>query len=557
MVDTVSLDNDQYRQLFIEEAKEHIETLTKSMLILEKEPGNQEVVNMLFRSVHTLKGSSGMMGFRDFQELTHAMEDVFDDMRKGSHPSSNLISLLLECVDALSQRLGNIQNQVEGEIDFEQLKSKMQLLKSQLPNVELPKEKDVKPLIIQKRSVEINFNEKEIVKQAEAKGEQCYTIYIRFAKDCDFKSIRAGMILEKITEVAKILKSVPASSELDEEKLSQGFKVLVTSKFNENKIENCVKQILEVEQVSVIPLNAEVSVSTIKEPLVSLLPENNYIITIENKAITKVVVDTQYNQTVRVKFDQLDKLMNLVGELVTNKITLLQVTADNHEDGLKCVTGNIDRLTTDLHDLVMQVRMVPISQVFDRFPRLVRDLSLMKGKKIDLLTEGKEIEVDRTVLDEIGEPLIHLLRNSIDHGIETPEERGNSGKIETGKITLSAQLTGNNVIIEVQDDGAGIDTEKIKTTALEKGFACQAELEKMSNDQLINLIYLPGLSTAKEVTETSGRGVGMDVVKTKISALGGTVHVESQIGKGTKTTIMLPKKLSIKKLNLKTCEMSS
>ena len=557
MVDIVSLDNDQYRQLFIEEAKEHIETLTKSMLILEKEPGNQEVVNMLFRSVHTLKGSSGMMGFRDFQELTHAMEDVFDDMRKGSHPSSNLISLLLECVDALSQRLGNIQNQVEGEIDFEQLKSKMQLLKSQLPNVELPKEKDVKPLIAQKRSVEINFNEKEIVKQAEAKGEQCYTIYIRFAKDCDFKSIRAGMILEKITEVAKIIKSVPASSELDEEKLNQGFKVLVTSKFNENKIENCVKQILEVEQVSVIPLNAEVSVSTIKEPLVSLLPENNYIITIENKAITKVVVDTQYNQTVRVKFDQLDKLMNLVGELVTNKITLLQVTADNHEDGLKCVTGNIDRLTTDLHDLVMQVRMVPISQVFDRFPRLVRDLSLMKGKKIDLLTEGKEIEVDRTVLDEIGEPLIHLLRNSIDHGIETPEERGNSGKIETGKITLSAQLTGNNVIIEVQDDGAGIDTEKIKTTALEKGFACQAELEKMSNDQLINLIYLPGLSTAKEVTETSGRGVGMDVVKTKISALGGTVHVESQIGKGTKTTIMLPKKLSIKKLNLKTCEMSS
>jgi len=500
---------------------------------------------MLFRSAHTLKGSSGMMGFKDFQELTHAMEDVFDDMRKGSHPSCNLISLLLECVDALSQRLGNIQNRVEGEIDFEQLKHKLQLLKSQLSSVENKKEKDLKPLAAEKRNVEINQQEKEIVKQAEDKGEQCFTVDLRFAEDCGFKTIRAGMILDKITEVATVVKSVPASAELDEENLCQGFKVLVTSKFDEKTIENCAKQILEVEQVSVIPFNEAVSVSPVKEPLVSLQPENNYTVTIENKSVVKVVVDTQSNQTVRVKFDQLDKLMNLVGELVINKIALLQVTADNHGNGLKRVTENIDRLTADLQDLVMQVRMVPVSQVFDRFPRLVRDLSLKKGKKIDLLMEGKEIEVDRTVLDEIGEPLIHLLRNSIDHGIETPEERGKSSKNDTGKITLSAQRNGNHVIINVLDDGAGIDPEKLKASALKKGFASQADLEKMSKDQLINLIFLPGFSTAKEVTETSGRGVGLDVVKTKISALGGTVHIESQIGKGTKTTIKLPITLAI------------
>jgi two-component system chemotaxis sensor kinase CheA len=545
MVNALSLDNDQYRQLFIEEAKEHIDTLTKSMLILEKEPENQEVVNMLFRSAHTLKGSSGMMGFKDFQELTHAMEDVFDDMRKGNHPSCNLISLLLECVDALTQRLDNIQNQVEGEINSADFKSKLQSLKTQISSLETQQEPAGTPLVTEK-NLDFNQNEQDTFKQAEEKGEQCFTIDLHFAEDCGFKSIRAGMILDKITEVAKVVKSVPGSEDLDEEKLGKGFKVLVTSKFDEKTIENCAKQVLEVEQVTVVPFHGEPSVSAIKdEQAVSLPPEKNYNVTIENKSVVKVAADTQSNQTVRVKFDQLDKLMNLVGELVINKIALLQVTADNHGDSLKRVTENIDRLTADLQDLVMQVRMVPVSQVFDRFPRLVRDLSLKKGKKIDLLMEGKEIEVDRTVLDEIGEPLIHLLRNSIDHGIEVPEERRKSKKDETGKITLSAQRNGNHVIIDIRDDGAGIDPEKIKASAIKKGFASQAELDKMTKEQLINLIFLPGFSTAKEITETSGRGVGMDVVKTKISSLGGSVHIDSIVGEGTKTSIKLPITLAI------------
>ena len=545
-VKVLSLDSDQYRQLFIEEAKEHIDALTKSMLILEKDPENQEVVNMLFRSAHTLKGSSGMMGFKDFQALTHTMEDTFDDMRKGSLPSRNLISLLLECVDALSQRLGNIQNHVEGEIDFEQLKSKLQSLRSQISSVPLKKEKDPQQHFQKKGSFEINLSDKQIVKQAKEKGEQCFTVDLRFAQDCGFKSIRASMILDKIADVAKVIKSVPSNSDLDEEKLNQGFKVLVTSKFDEKTIENCAKQVLEVEQVSVVPFNEEVSVSPVKDVSALLLPlEKNYTVTIDKTGVTKVIIDVQTNQTVRVKLDQLDKLMNLVGELVINKVALLQVTADNHGDSLKRVTENIDRLTADLQDLVMQVRMVPVSQVFDRFPRLVRDLSQKKGKKIDLLLEGKEIEVDRTVLDEIGEPLIHLLRNSIDHGIESPDERTKSAKDATGKITLSAQRNGNHIIIDVSDDGTGIDPEKIKTAAIKKRFGSQAELEKMNKEQLINLIFLPGFSTAKEVTETSGRGVGMDIVKTKISSLGGTVHIESQVGLGTKTSIKLPITLAI------------
>ncbi len=546
---TLSLDNDQYRQLFIEEAKEHIDNLTKSMLILEKEPHNQEVVNMLFRSAHTLKGSSGMMCFKDFQELTHAMEDVFDDMRKGSNPSSNLISLLLECVDALSQRLENLQNRVEGEINSNELKNRLHSLKSQLAPVET--KKGIKSLAAEKTILDINQNEKEIVKRAEDKGEQCYAVDLKFSEDCSFRSIRARMVLDKIADVASVIKSVPASMDLDEEKLAQGFKILLTSKFDEEAVKNSAKQVLEVDQVNVTLFHNEspaVSKSKeAKETPVSVLsePEKKYTVTIENNSVVKVAIDTQSNQTVRVKFDQLDKLMNLVGELVINKIALLQITADSHGASLKRVTENIDRLTADLQDLVMQVRMVPVSQVFDRFPRLVRDLSLEKGKKIDLLMVGKEIEIDRTVLDEIGEPLIHLLRNSIDHGVENPDERAKAAKDETGKITLSAQRNGNHVIIEVKDDGSGIDPEKIKKSAIKKEFASQADLDKMTKEQLINLIFIPGFSTAKEVTETSGRGVGMDVVKTKISALGGTVHLESQIGIGTKTVIKLPITLAI------------
>jgi two-component system chemotaxis sensor kinase CheA len=259
----------------------------------------------------------------------------------------------------------------------------------------------------------------------------------------------------------------------------------------------------------------------------------------------KMFAEVRAAQTVRVKFEQLDKIMNLVGELVINKIALLQVTSDNRNGEIKRVAGNIDRLTSDLHDLVMKVRMVPVSQIFDRFPRLVRDLSLQKAKAIDLVMEGRDIEIDRTVLDEIGEPLIHLLRNSIDHGIETPDERKKANKNPVGKIRLSAQRSGDNVIIEVEDDGVGIDPEKLREAAVQKGFASEDEAEKMSRSELVSLIFLPGFSTSKEVTETSGRGIGMDVVKTKIAALGGSVQFETRLGRGTKTSIKVPLTLAI------------
>jgi two-component system chemotaxis sensor kinase CheA len=586
------VDINQYRQLFIEEAREHIEALTKLLLTLEKDQQNIEIVNMLFRSAHTLKSSSGMMGYNDLQELTHAMEDIFDDMRKGNVPSSNLISVLLECVDALSSKLENIQNMVEKEIDVASLTQKLQeatespLLEEQKETKVLPTE-TIAETIETTAAMEFNETEKEAIIKAESCGEHCYFIDLKFNRDCAFKSVRSILVLSKISELAEIIKTQPDQEELEafkEEKLDFGFKIAITSKFYAEEIESCIRQVCEIEDVHVVhfeptaPQETEIkshvtsSTENLQEtPQASLpeAPEETEISpakTIETAAIevdetpvklcppepqgqmteaAKLFAEVRAAQTVRVKFEQLDKIMNLVGELVINKIALLQVTSDNKNGEIKRITGNIDHLTSDLHDLVMEVRMVPVSQIFDRFPRLVRDLSLQKAKAIDLVMEGRDIEIDRAVLDEIGEPLIHLLRNSIDHGIETPDERKKVNKNPVGKIRLSAQRSGDNVIIEVEDDGAGIDPEKLRESAVQKGFVSEDVAEKMSRNELVSMIFLPGFSTSKEVTEISGRGIGMDVVKAKIASLGGTVQFETRLGRGTKTSLKVPLTLAI------------
>ncbi|MCX8152973.1 MAG: chemotaxis protein CheA [Candidatus Bathyarchaeota archaeon] len=609
-------DCNQYREVFIEEAREHIDTLTQSLLSLEKDPQNIELVNVLFRAAHTLKGCSGMMGYKDMQELTHAMEDVFDDLRKGLKPSSNLISVLLECADALSSRLENIQNMNEEEIKVPILLQRLQEA-TELTTIEEVKEikQEVSPVEIKKEVlpvetttvfIELTETEKEAIINAEVCGEHCYFVDLKFSKDCAFKSVRAILVLSKISELAEVIKTHPDQKALEafkEDELDAGFKLAIISKCSAEEIEKCIRQVCEIEDVHVAHYNPVLPEKETKpeiktETLVPFKTENqieakqalntfcvaleqnvegtNQVSLVETSTVTsaktenaplsdnasslrrcideqskqiteatKLFAEVRATQTVRVKFEQLDKIMNLVGELVINKIALLQLISDNRSNELKRIAENIDRLTSDLHDLVMQVRMVPVSQIFDRFPRLVRDLSLKRKKLIELVMEGRDIEIDRTVLDEIGEPLIHLLRNSIDHGIEPPEERKKLNKDPVGKIRLAAQRSGEHVIIEVEDDGAGIDPEKIKAVAIQKGFISKEEAEKMSRNELVGLIFLPGFSTNKEVTETSGRGVGMDVVKTKIAALGGTVQFETRVGKGTKIILKVPLTLAI------------
>ncbi len=525
---------EQYKDAFIEEAREHIETLTQSLLVLEKDPKNTDALNNIFRSAHTLKGSSGMMGFKDLSNLSHAMEDVFDGLRKGGEVSSDLIDVLLECIDALTIRLENIQNGTDEKIETKPFVKKMQKFSKRTQDT-APNHEATSPQEPSHQETDIGLCEKERkkIKKALKAGKKCFLVAVRFSGDCIFKSLRANMVLENLAKKGKIVKTTPKIQDNAAKEIGSEVKIFFLTKSSKKQIEDCAKSVCEVDQVQVDSF--DIDSSEHKEAAQKIEAENK----------SKPTIDAQTAQTVRVHFEQLDKLMNLTGELVINKIALLQTTSNLKNDGLRRLTGNIDRLTADLQDLAMQIRMVPVSQIFDRFPRLVRDLARKKEKKINLIVEGREIEVDRTVLDEIGQPLIHIIRNSIDHGIESSDERRNCGKDPTGTIRLVAKRKGEQVIIEVSDDGAGIDPEKVKKSAIKKGFLSEAEAEKMSSEQLTNLIFLPGISTSKTVTETSGRGVGMDVVKTKTVALGGSVNMETHVGVGTKISLRLPPTLAI------------
>ena len=517
----LSVDLNQYKQLFIEEAREHIDNLTKGLLVIEKDPSNIEAINNLLRSAHTLKGSSAMMGLKDIATLTHAMEDVFDGLRKGEKVTTELINVLLECADALTYRLDKWQSGIEDEIDVNPLLQKLKLFLNREGRETSGKEE----------------SQMKVEKPQRTKGAKkgkadvpIFEVKVKLSKDCVFKAVRARMIIERLSSKGEIVKTNPSLQDIELEKVGDEIDIFVRSSASEKALKEHVESISEVEQVQVIPAGSSLEVSGTQA---------------FDADEGLRLQDFRAAQTVRIHFKQLDKLMNLVGELIINKIALRQCISANMYESLKRIAGNIDRLVTELQDLVMQIRMVPVSQIFDRFPRLVRDLSLKRGKKVDLLMEGRDIEMDRTVLDEIGEPLVHLIRNCIDHGIEYPEERLKNGKPQNGTIKLSARREGDHVIIEVEDDGAGIDPKVIREAAVERGFISKDEADKMSEDQLINLIFIPGFSTAREVTETSGRGVGMDVVKTKVESLGGTVQLKTEVGKGTVVTLKLPLTVAI------------
>ena len=527
---------EQYLEIFVQEAKEQLEIITQSLLELEKNPKNQEVVNEIFRAAHTLKGSSGMMGFTEIQELTHKMEDVFDSIRKGlTKPSPDLIDVLFECVDALEKRINHLEMGERKEEDFSYLVEKLESCITEKRDTH--EEEDIsRTLSIE----ELKALEAEVNSLGNA-GE-CFFVTVRLNEDCLFKSARAYMIITALEKIGKIVRCFPEIKKIEDGEFNETtFNILVMTDYGKEKIEEIVKNVSEV---------SDIKIKRFKEELQEKGAEPSEIQRKEMHLEPKIEVDFSAVQTIRVRREELDKLMNLVGELVINKIQLLSSSSEHKLDFLKTTLDNIDRLTSELQDLVMRIRMVPIGHIFNRFPRLVRDIARKLGKKVNFMMEGKEIEVDRTVLDEIGEPILHLLRNAIDHGIEPPNKREEVGKPPEGIVKLTAERKRDHILITVEDDGAGLDPEKIKRKALEKGVISEAEANAMTTQQLIDLIFLPGFSTSEKVTETSGRGVGMDIVKTKIEALGGTVQIESAVGKGTKVTLMLPLTLAIIKAML-------
>ena len=550
------MDVNQYLGIFLEEAREHLQTLNRCVLDLEHEPGNLHILDEIFRSAHTIKGMSATMGYSEIAELTHEMENVLDLLRKGTLTAhADIIDTLFQCVDRLEQLVEEVANGQTGGVEVSALSAKLaSLAKGEMV---APAEK-VQPLSTTKDAkiavsqMSLNDTEKEMASTAIAQGMKVYELTIRLRQGTLLKSVRAYMAMKALDEMGDVIKTDPLVEDLERDNFGQEFSVLLVTDNASEKIHDTIISIAEIETVLVTPCS--VAVPTTMEAVKNKTTDVSSSATALETGVAEIAKGEKTETTVaknkgrallRVDAEKLDSLLNLVGELVINKTRLQQIGLTNQLQELSEAIEQMDRVTTDLQSVVMKLRMVPVSQVFNRFPRMVRDLSHSLGKEINLIIQGEETELDRTVIDEIGDPLVHLLRNSIDHGIEKPEDRTASGKNPVGEVRLIARHEGNNVLLMVTDDGKGLKAEAIKQKAMEKGLITKAELDVMELNDIMKLIFLPGFSTAETVTDVSGRGVGMDAVRTKIEALGGVLELDSNPGQGTRVRIRLPLTLAI------------
>ncbi|HMM21582.1 MAG TPA: chemotaxis protein CheA [Selenomonadales bacterium] len=552
------MDVNQYMGMFLEESREHLQTLNRCLLDLEHDPRNLSVLDEIFRSAHTIKGMSATMGFTSIAELTHEMENILDLLRKEQlKANSAIVDTLFKCLDQLEQLVESVAEQTETAIDIKPLVATLNKLASGGGAEEvIPEEPGAAAISV--NGIKLDETDTKVIQAAKQQGLCTYNVGVNLREGCLLKSARAYMIMNALDEIGDVIKSIPPVDELEKENFDLSFNVIVITDAEPEKVEQTLLSISEVDAVSVEIIND--CGNAVVSPSAAVIPSVEEIIQAEkqtegqNKPDVSPVVEQhgpaaekklKSGQSVRVDIEKLDALLNLVGELVINKTRLEQIGLNHKLSDLVETIEQMDRVTTDLQTVVMKVRMVPVGQVFNRFPRMVRDLSRDLNKEVNLIIQGEETELDRTVIDEIGDPLVHLLRNAIDHGVENPADRQVKGKNPVGEIRLIARHEGNNVIIMVEDDGAGINPEIVKQKALEKGLITPAEAEKMDTADAVRLVFLPGFSTAKTVTDVSGRGVGMDAVKTKIESLGGMVDVETKINEGSKFKIRLPLTLAI------------
>ena len=543
------MDVSQYMSMFLEESMENLQILNESLLNLEQEPKNIDKLNQIFRVAHTIKGMAATMGFSNIAELTHKMEDVLSEFREGKlDVTRNVVTVLFDCLDTLEKMISNIEQGNEEVVDIKNIINSLESISNMDNNIQNVKS-DVYIELDKKEEI-INLNEYDvsIIKQAISNAYNAISIDISLRKDTLLKSARAFLIVQELEAQGEIIKSKPSTEEIESEQFDTDLLFVLLTKRSKEEIYNIVSNISEVNDVLTNYIDITNYVNKIEEVKIKI---DDYKNNIEVKEIQPTKVDDKRkentnnnkraHQSVRVDLQRVDRLMNMVSELVIYRTRLEQIVIDNKSQELIETLEQVERTTSDLQDLVMKIRMLPLDVVFNRFPRMIRDLSVELKKEINFVIEGAETELDRTVIDEIGEPLIHLLRNAADHGIESKEERIRRGKDPIGKIKLVAYQEGTKALIKVVDDGAGINLKKVKEKAEKIGI----NTENLSDNDIRNLIFAQGFSTNSIVTDISGRGVGMDVVKTKISSLGGTVDVVSEEGKGSSFIIKLPLTLQI------------
>ncbi len=579
------MDVSQYLEIFIDETDEHLQTLSDCIMELEKDPENMDVINEIFRAAHSLKGMAGTMGFKRMQHLTHDMENVFQEVRSDKiKVNSSMIDLLFKCLDTIEGYLNSVkESSSEGtednELIIKELNDFIAAANGEAPGA-APAAKDTSAPAA---SADVGYTkkyfdfevadaEKAKLKEAEESGQHIYGMTVYIQKECLLKAARAFLVFKAVEEFGQILVYNPSSQDIEDESFDCDFSFLFVSEEDYDKIAEAAKAVSEIEEVVGEQIKFETlaakqekaeeaaaaapaaSAPAAVPEAVKEAPATVPAAAAEAKAPAKdnkkqAVAKPVTNRTVRVDIEKLDALMNQVSELIIAKNSLVAMGSTDSGDFQNQTFHEqieyLERITTNLHESVMKVRMVPIESVVNKFPRMIRDLSRKLDKKMELYMTGEETELDRTVVDQIGDPLQHLLRNSADHGLEDNATRIERGKPEVGTIFLNAFQEGNNVIIEVGDDGNGIDVEAVRSKAIERGAITEEQAESMSQKEIVNLLFMPSFSMAKKITDISGRGIGLDVVKSNIEQLGGDVEVKTKLGEGTTFTVRLPLTLAI------------
>lgn len=567
------MDVSQYLEIFIDESNEHLQSLSDQLMILEKEPENSDTINEIFRAAHSLKGMAGTMGYKRMQNLTHDMENVFSEVRNGNiKVTSDMCDVLFQCLDALESYVTNIQNtQDEGTDDNEPIIKALNSFigGNEKESKEAPAAKETATPAAGEGTSELTFADFEMnaVNEALKKGLGVYEITVTVDENCILKAARAFLVFKNLEGHGDVIKSEPSTQDIEDEKFDKEFTIVVVSHESMEEITEIVKNVSEIKSAEAKAITTPFPETQEKEekeepkkeetaaapaaPKEAKKEDAKKSTVVQQAKKAAAANNKAVSHTVRVDIDKLDVLMNLVSELIIAKNGL--VSASISEEGAATANNQkfteqieyLERVTTNLHESVMKVRMMPIEGVISKFPRMIRDLNKKLNKKMELYITGEETELDRTVLDEIGDPIMHLLRNSADHGLESAEVRAERGKPEVGSIYLNAFQEGNNVVIEVADDGNGIDVEKVKSKAVEKGTLTQEQADALTEKEAIDLLFKPSFSTSDKITDVSGRGVGLDVVKSKIEALGGDVEVKTKYGEGSTFSIRLPLTLAI------------
>jgi len=536
-------DNNQYLQMFFDESREYIQMLNEGVLALENNPEDSEIINTIFRAAHSLKGMAATMGFDSLTELTHKIENILDRVRNDELKiETDLIDLLFSGLDHIEDLVAQIKETGDEQKDVEDYLAQLEAYtagvdqakeeeKDNEEKTEKNEETDDKNI----DDIELSKKDIDVIKENLGEEDIIYQLKITIDEDSALKSARGYMVVKKAKSLGYFIKSQPEEADIkDDEKEVNEIKLIILSHEESENIKSEIKDISDIEEV------------VINEREVNLEEEENEKPNKKKKSkksSSSSMSSFQTSSTVRVDIEKLDKLMNMVGELLINKTRLESLGIEKGQ--AKDILTQLDRVTMELHYNVMQIRMVPVKHTFNRFPRMIRDISKDLNKEINFIMEGEETELDRSIIDELSDPLTHLLRNSVDHGIEDPDLREKKGKDREGTINLSAYQKGSEIIIEVEDDGAGINEDKLVEKAIEKDVITKSEAQDMDKHDKLQLMFAAGLSTSEEVSDVSGRGVGMDVVKKTVESLDGQIYIDSEVDQGTKITISLPLTLAI------------